>query len=154
MHKGVCISAEGEGPQCLKTLKDVRRSHKRDVLQTPVSRCRMGTGTVQNLVGTHGWMNGRMGRLGRCALAREFPLKETETLSWETLSLETPPRPSPFPFPAETFLFSGMGGTSSGLSIGDGDAFGSAGIPRVGGGEPWGSLWHLPSARGQVSFLP
>ena len=44
----------------------------------------MGTGMEYNLVGTawmDGWMDGWMGRLGRCAHAREFPLKESETVS-------------------------------------------------------------------------
>lgn len=44
-------------------------------------------------------MDARMvGEVGTLRPLREFPLKESETLSWETLFLETPPQhPSPQP---------------------------------------------------------
>ena len=51
------------------------------------------------------------GALGRGAHAREFPLKESETVSWETLFLESPSRPrslqTSFHHPAVAFPFSG-----------------------------------------------
>lgn len=84
-------------------------------------------------------------RQGRCALRREFPWKEREAQLGDC-----PPPHSP----AVAFPFSGMRGTFSGLSTFDGDAFGSAGIPVGGGGEPWASLWCLPSTRGDLSSLP
>lgn len=69
---------------------------------------------------THGWMNGwdgGGGALGRGAHAREFPLKDSETVSWETLFLERPPPPPPNP-PSTTQPWpSRFLGTSLGLSI-------------------------------------
>lgn len=95
-----------------------------------------------------GWINGEIGTLRS---HREFPLKETETLNRQTLFLETPPQ-HPSPQPSCGLPVFRDGGTSSGLSVRAGDAFGSAGIPGGGGRVQWGSLWRLPSPRGGSLF--
>ena len=100
---------------------------------------------------TDGWMDGWMdgwrdGSEAGTLCPQEGISFERETLSWEIALFPTAQL-----WPSR---FLGCGELSQASPIFDEDAFGSAGIPAGGGGEPWASLWCLPSIRGDLSSLP
>lgn len=102
-HKGVCVSAEGKSPESPEILTGSCAPTQRLMCY---SKCLSPGDRWERRRWNriwwrrHGWMDGWMGRLGRCIHRREFPLKERETLSWETVFLETPPEPSSPPHPS------------------------------------------------------